>query len=265
MSQVTLYTGDCLDIMRTLEAGSVDAVITSPPYDNLRTYNGYRFDFEPTAHELFRVTKEGGVVVWIVADETRNGSETGTSFRQALYFKDVGFNLHDTMIWHKGSFTSPQKRRYPNTFEYMFVLSKGKPVCNQIVDRPNKKAGTRSTRTIRKANGYTKPMYADNRRTEIGTFGVRFNVWQLPPEQSNALRVHPAQFPVPLARDHILSWSNPGDTILDPFMGSGTTGVACVQTGRNFIGIEIDPGYAEIARARIEKAQLQARQEALPL
>jgi DNA modification methylase len=251
-----IYHGDCLDIMPTLADKSVDLTVTSPPYDNLRTYNGNsQFDFEGIAKELFRVTKDGGVVVWIVADATIKGSETGTSFRQALYFKEIGFNLHDTMIWSKGCFTSPQTTRYPNSFEYMFILSKGSASCNQIKDRQNKKAGMASIHTIRKADGKTRNMYSDGRKTTIGEFGVRFNVWNVYPEQSNKKRLHPAPFPEQLATDHILSWSNEGDTILDPFAGSGTTGVACLNTGRKFILIEKDASYCEIIKNRIENHQ----------
>lgn len=262
-----LHTGDCADVMKEQIAdGAIDLTVTSPPYDNLRKYNGYHFNFERIAAELWRVTKPGGVVVWIVADATINGSETGTSFRQALHFMGLGFNLHDTMIWDKGGFTSPQTLRYPNAFEYMFVLSKYATTCNQIKDRLNKKAGSITTCSIRKADGIVRPMYADNRRTEIGAVGVRFNVWSIPPEKSNSLRFHPGQFPEALARDHIISWSNPGDVVLDPMCGSGTTGKQAVLLGRRFIGIDISTEYIEgIARPRIEKAAEQARQLAMEL
>ena len=97
----TIFNEDCLNTMRAMPDGVIDLVITSPPYDDLRNYKGYSFDFESIAKELFRVVKEGGVVVWVVGDATVDGSETGTSFRQALFFKEVGFNLHDTMIYMK--------------------------------------------------------------------------------------------------------------------------------------------------------------------
>ena len=237
----------------------VDLVVTSPPYDNLRDYEGYTFDFERTANRLLRITKDNGVVVWIVADETISGDKTGTSFKQALYFKEVGFKLHDTMIWNKGVFTSPQTVRYPNSFEYMFIFSKGSVFCNQIKDRKNKKAGTASIHTIRKKNGKTRNMYADGRRTTIGGIGVRFNVWDIWPEQSNKKRVHPAQFPEPLAQDHILSWSNEGDTVADIMAGSGTTLKMAERLNRRWIGIEISEAYCEIAAKRIEKERSQLK------
>lgn len=252
--------GDCLNLLRTLHDGSVDLTVTSPPYDNLREYNGnisqWNYEkFQQIASQIFRVTKDGGVVVWIVADATINGSETGTSFKQALYFKECGFNIHDTMIWAKPSFTAvgTLKTRYASTFEYMFVFSKGKPkTFNPIKDRKNIHAGKKKHGTIRQADGSTVPVSSKGKIYE--EYGQRFNVWNMPPEQSNTRRCHPAQFPEQLARDHIVSWSNPGDTVLDPFMGSGTTGIACISTGRKFIGFEIDEKYFEIASKRIGQA-----------
>ena len=254
-----LHKGDCLEIMKTIPDGSVDITVTSPPYDNLRTYNGnneqWGFEkFQNIAGELYRVTKDGGVIVWIVNDGTVKGSETGTSFRQALYFKEIGFNLHDTMIWQKDTVTFPDATRYGQNFEYMFVLSKGRPKSiNKICDRKNKWAGTKVHGTSRDPDGTTFRKCNHN-QTSVKEYGERFNVWQLPGEKQNKTG-HPAVFPLPLARDHILSWSNEGDTVLDCFMGSGTTGVACINTGRNFIGIELDEQYYQIAQDRINKAK----------
>ncbi len=226
-----LYKGDCLELMKNIPNGSVDLTVTSPPYDNLRTYNGnigqWNFEkFKAIAKELFRSTADGGVVVWIVADATINGSETGTSFRQALYFMECGFNLHDTMIWSKGGCRFPDRTRYYQSFEYMFVLSKGKITkFNPIEDRANKWGGSKIHGTLRQQDGsLTRPTGIKIGR-RVKETGVRFNVWELPPETNNKTG-HPAVFPERLAIDHILSWSNVGDTVLDPFMGSGSTGVA---------------------------------------
>lgn len=255
-----IYNEDCSEGMKRIPDGFVDLTVTSPPYDNLRTYNGninqWTFEkFQAIAQELYRVTKYGGVVVWIVADATINGSETGTSFRQALYFKECGFNLHDTMIWSKPSFTAvgTLKTRYASTFEYMFVFSKGKPkTFNPIKDRKNIHAGKKKHGTIRQKDGSIVPVSSIGKR--YSEFGQRFNVWNMPPELSNSKRCHPAQFPERLAHDHIVSWSNPGDTVLDCFMGSGTTAIACINTNRNFIGFELDKHYCDIANERIRKA-----------
>ncbi len=234
---IKLYTGDNVSVMRQqVTDNSVQLTVTSPPYDNLRTYNGFAWDFESVARELYRVTKSGGVVVWVVADATVNGSETGTSFRQALYFKECGFNLHDTMIWNKAGFSAvgALQTRYAPVSEFMFVLSKGRPVFNPIKDRPNKSAG-RSLKgsTVRNADGTVKPVA--NPDWVIPPFGQRFNVWEIPAEMNRNIK-HPAPFPEALARDHILSWSNPGDTVLDPFLGSGTTGKISATKYSHFAG-----------------------------
>lgn len=251
--------GDCLELMKEIPDGSIDLTVTSPPYDNLRTYNGnidqWCFEkFQRIAEELFRITKDGGVVVWIVADATINGSESGTSFKQALYFKECGFNIHDTMIWNKGCFTATGSLavRYGSVFEYMFVFSKGKPAAfNPIKDRKNKHAGEKKHGVIRQADGRTIPMSSIG--NTYGEYGQRFNVWDMPPEQSNTKRCHPAQFPEHLARDHILSWSNPGDVVFDPFLGSGTTAKMAILNDRHYIGFELDPTYYDIACKRLNE------------
>ena len=254
---MNLMLGDCLERMKEIPDGSVDLTVTSPPYDNLRTYNNTlewgEHVWKPVLRELFRVTKDGGVVVWIVADATIKGSETGTSFRQALYAKEIGFNLHDTMIWNKGNFTAvgALKTSYAPVFEYMFILSKGKPkTFNPIKDRKNKQFGVKYHQTVRQADGTTKDGHGKGKK-RIAEFGQRHNVWLMWPENSNAKRCHPAQYPEQLANDHIISWSNEGDTVLDCFMGSGTTGKMALLNNRKFIGIEKDAGYFEIAQDRI--------------
>jgi len=250
MSEVDLRNGDCLELMKTIPDGSVDLTVTSPPYDNLRTYNGNcRWEFEGIAKELFRVTKQGGVVVWVVGEATFNGSETGTSFRQALFFKEIGFNLHDTMIYQKPALTFPDTNRYYQDFEYMFVLSKGKPeTFNPITDRKNKTHGDKVHGTVREKDGSTSKKVCIGNITK--EYGRRFNIWKIP-NPGRAGNKHPATFPLKLALDHIVSWSNEGDTILDPFLGSGTTAVAAKSLNRNFIGFELDQTYFDIAQKRI--------------
>lgn len=261
-----LYHGDCLEIMKDIPEESIDLIITSPPYDNLRTYNDtldWNFDiFKSIANNIFRVLKNGGVIVWVVSDETVNGSETGTSFKQALYFKEIGLNIHDTMIWVKpaATDTGSQHVRYGNVFEYMFILSKGKPkIFNPLKDRINKHAGKfNKCASLREKNGVVRKTNDKGHITDL--YGQRYNVWEMPPVVSNKERTgHPAQFPERLAKDHILTWSNKGDLVLDPFMGCGTTGVACYNTGRDFIGIEKDDNYFKIAEERINNAMAQLR------
>lgn len=245
-----LRMGDCLAVMAGMEAASIDLTVTSPPYDNLRTYNDSLNDWtaekwKAILSELFRLTASGGVVVWVVGDAVVKGSETGTSFRQALWAMDCGFRLHDTMIWRKPNPMPLTHNRYEQAFEYMFVLSKGRPKAWNALTEPTKNAGKPRSGTfqhegdgIRKAK-HTGGAVADTKQRE--------NVWTV----VNASRTeHPAPFPEALANDHILSWSNPGDIVFDPFLGSGTTGKMALFNGRKFIGIERDPTYFAIAQQR---------------
>lgn len=253
---------DCIEGMKQLPDESIDLVVTSPPYDNLREYNKsslWSFDiFKKVVAELCRVLKTGGIIVWIVSDGTTNGSETGTSFRQALYFIEVGFNLHDTMIWEKDGFSFPECNRYPQVFEYMFVFSKGVPkTFHPLKDRNTKNAGVGIHGTDRLSDGSTKKIRDNN--TIIGDYGTRYNVWQQPSVKNSSKVGHPAMFPLQLAKDHILSWSNERDIVLDPFMGSGTTAIACIETDRECIGYEIDKTYYEIAQERIYQATKQQK------
>lgn len=252
----TLYCGDCADVLGVVPDGTVDLTVTSPPYGQLRDYRGFQFDFERIANQLWRVTKSGGVVVWVVGDETVEGGESGVSFRQALYFMSLGFRLHDTMIYMKSGPSYPSKDKYYQVFEYMFVLSKDKPMTfHPLQDRENRWFGQKwsKVRTRRNAAGELKRTvwHAD----EGKQFGTRFNIWQYAVGHGNHgdafAHEHPASFPEPLALDHILSWSNVGDVVLDPMMGSGTTGKMAINAQRKFIGIDIAPDYVGLTKERI--------------
>jgi len=251
MTEQKIIQGDCLVEMMKMADGCIDLTVTSPPYDNLRDYKGYTFDFEGIARQLYRVTKEGGVVVWIMADETLGGNESGTSFKQSLFFKECGFNLHDTMIWNKGTSPFQHNNRYISCFEYMFVFSKGAPkTTNLIKDRKNKYGGSNITGTERQMDGSTKQRSGVQKNKKVKEYGARLNIWEVVPVKANRTN-HPAVFPEALARDHILSWSNEGDIVLDPFLGSGTTAKMAHNLKRNYIGIDISEEYCEIARKRI--------------
>lgn len=244
-----IYNENCLDTMARMSDGFVDLTVTSPPYDNLRVYNGYSFDFEAVAKELFRVTKQGGVVVWVVGDATIKGSETGTSFKQALYFKEIGFNLHDTMIYEKDAIAFPDKNRYQSSFEYMFVFSKNAPSRKNIIhDRKNISFGRKVTGTNRTASGETK--IASCYGNDIKEFGARWNIWRIKTDKGNNKTGHPAMFPEQLANDHIISWSNEGDLVYDPMAGSGTTIKMAIKNNRNWVGSEISSEYCEIIKER---------------
>ena len=249
---------DCVEGMKQLPGESIDLTATSPPYDNLRDYNGFSFDWKATIEQLARITKIGGVVVWIVNDQTINGSETGTSFKQALYAMECGFNLQDTMIWDKHNLTFPHESRYHDCFEYMFIFSKEAPKTHNLIeDRPNIQAGTKIHGTDRQRDGTTTRQSGYGKRA-VKEIGKRFNIWRIDPVQSNIERTgHPAQFPLRLASDHIRSWSNEGDTILDPFLGSGTTRIAAYDLNRNFIGYEISKEYFDLQEERFERHTAQ--------
>ncbi len=254
---IELINNDCLIALTKLDENSIDLTVTSPPYDNLRTYNGNNALWSEQVwknciEELYRVTKPGGAVVWVVGDATIKGSETGTSFKQALWAKECGFNLHDTMIWRK---TDPppqtkEGRRYTLAHEYMFVFTKGKIQTFNPIMIPTKNFG-------KKANiGTQRESDGSKRQDRLDAMATRFTMPTKPMQSvvecpTGKNKEHPAVFPEKLAHDHIVSWSNEGDTVLDPFMGSGTTGKMAKQLGRNFIGIELDETYFNIAKERI--------------
>ncbi len=252
---IDLRLGDCLELMKEMPDESVDLVVTSPPYDNLRTYKGslnWSFDiFSKIARELARVLKKGGVIVWVVGDTTVKGSETGSSFRQALHFKDhCGLNIHDTMIYKRKNLAPLSHKRYEQAFEYMFVFCKGKiGTFNGIKDKPNKYYGSKAHGTKYDRGDKTRRLSGHNKAT-IAKYGLRHNVFEYANRGDKRIK-HPAKFPYDLARDHIISWSNEGDVVLDPFMGSGTTGMAAKSLRRGFIGMELVEDYFEISKERI--------------
>lgn len=255
---ITIKQGDCLELMKELPDNSIDLVVTSPPYDDLRSYNGnvkqWNFEkFKKIANELYRIVKNGSVIIWVVGDKTKDGSESGTSFKQALYFKEIGFNLYDTMIYQKTNYVPLTHRRYEQCFEYIFCFSKGKPTTFNPIMIPCKNAGKKEKygkgrRKLLDANQAMRVpddvYYLETKKEKIHPNIFAYSCGL---EKTG----HPAVFPYKLAEDQILSWSNEGDIVLDPFMGSGTTGVACIKNNRNFIGYELDEKYFNIAKERL--------------
>lgn len=257
MSEIKLnhiYNEDCCDTMCRMLDNSIDLIVTSPPYDGIRDYNGYEFEFQKIAAHIFRVTKQGGVVVWIVGDQVVDYGETGTSFKQALFFMSLGFKLHDTMIYMKDSIAFPDQTRYSQVFEYMFIFSKGKPkTVNILKDKKNKWAGYTVRGHERLANGDVR--YKKDKGI-LNEYSSRYNVWlygtgAFKSSVDLAAREHPAIFPEKLAADHIYSWSNEGDLVYDPFIGSGTTAKMAHIMKRNWIGSEISSEYVAVANKRI--------------
>lgn len=255
-----IYCLDCIQGMKQLPNDYVDLTVTSPPYDNLREYKGYIFNFMEVAKELYRITKSGGIVVWVVGDSVVDGSETGTSFDQALYFMDMGFKLHDTMIYEKCGFQYPSSKsskRYHQVFEYMFVFSKGKPktynpICDRVIKWPN---GAWGKNTHRQKDG---TLQETKRGLDSKEKGKRFNIWTYPAGRGFGTKdeiayKHPARFPEQLAVDHILSWSNPEELIFDPMVGSGTTCKMAKKLGRHYLGFDISEEYILISKERLKE------------
>lgn len=256
----TIIEANCIEVMRSMSDDVIDLTVTSPPYDDLRNYKGYVFPFEEIAKQLLRITKPGGVVVWIVADATIDATETGTSFKQALLFKEIGFNLHDTMIFRKKN-PIPQiyRKRYNNEFEYMFIFSKGVVKTHNPIMVDCLHAGL-------ELNGTTYKNYSknDQKRAKlanpVGDKKIKGNIWEYvvgKKQEDQEAKRHPAPFPCELVRDHIASWTNPDDIVLDPMCGSGTTPRVAYEMGRRFIGIDISHDYCEIARSRVKQIALQ--------
>lgn len=247
-------------LLKEFPAECIDLVVTSPPYDDLRDYEGVAsWDmevFQTIARELYRVMKPSGVVVWVVGDKTLKGSKTLTSFKQALFFQEIGFDMYDVIIYEKAGSGPPHLNRYFNAFEYMFVLSKGRPkTINLIKDKPNKWAGTSTYGEVtrREKDG----SLTNKGKKIIGEFGIRTNIWRYANGKGFATSdeiayKHPAIFPEKLVEDHIISWSNPGDLVLDPFGGSGTTAKVAQSLGRDWVLIEAVPEYCEIAKSRLD-------------
>jgi site-specific DNA-methyltransferase (adenine-specific) len=249
-----IICGDNCEVMRKMPSESIDLVVTSPPYDDLRTYGGHSWDFYGVAWNLKRLLKPGGVIVWNVGDATKDGSETGTSMRQALHFQQLGLRIHDTMIFRKTNPIPLTHNRYEQEWEYAFVISNGKPSAWNPLMRKNLTAGV--------SVNWSSRAVADNAarrsRDEITTTkdqSQRGNIFEYSIAKDR-VGDHPAPFPSEFARDMIASWSNEGDIVLDPFSGSGTTAKMAKHNGRKYIGIEVNPDYVEISKQRLAQGVL---------
>jgi site-specific DNA-methyltransferase (adenine-specific) len=247
-----IYVENCLDTLARMPDNFIQATITSPPYDDLRTYNGYSFDFESIAQELYRVTKKSGVVIWVVGDKVKKGNRSLTSFRQALFFQQLGFNVHDVMIYKKKNTPFMRSNGYTNCYEFMFVFSKGSPSVFNPIKEPTVRSGFEKLVSNKGSDGVNKKVLS-----QLNTYKTKTNIWEYAVGLGGSTKdrmafKHPAIFPEQLVGDHVVSWTNEDDLIYDPFLGSGTTAKMALLHGRNFIGSEISPEYAEIANARIE-------------
>lgn len=246
-----IYYDDCVDFMKKMDENSVDLTVTSPPYDNLRNYDGYEFEVEPIAKELFRVTKQGGVCVWVVGDKVKNGNKSLTSFKQALAFQSIGWNVHDVMIYKKKNTPFMRSNAYTNCFEYMFIFSKGKPKTFNPIKVDTVRHGNELLVHNKKADGVNKKKLGQLNKKKVKT-----NIWEYAVGYGGTTTdkiafKHPATFPEKLARDQILSWSNPGDLVFDPMSGSGTTCKMAFLNNRNYLGCDISENYVDIAKERL--------------
>lgn len=247
-----IICGDCLEVMKEIPDNSIDLLVTSPPYDNLRDYNNYMFNLEGIAKTLFRVTKEGSVLVWVVGDKIETGNRTLSSFKQALFFQNIGFNVHDVMIYKKTNTPFMRSNAYTNCFEFMFIFSKDSPRVFNPLKIKTKRSGFEPLPYNKKSDGITKKVVK-----ELKEMKVRTNIWEYAVGLGGSTRdkiafEHPAIFPEKLAEDHIVSWTNEDALVLDPMCGSGTTCKMAKIHNRRFIGIDISPEYCKIAQKRID-------------
>ncbi len=253
----TIYHADCIDFMQAMEENSVDLTVTSPPYDELRHYNGYEFDFMKIAEELFRVTKQGGIVVWVVGDKVKNGNRSLNSFRQALYFQEVGFNVHDVMIYRKKNTPFMRSNAYTNCFEFMYVLSKGSPKTFNPLKEATVRNGFEMLPHNKRADGVNKKILKELKKEKTLT-----NIWEYAvgwggSSTDKVAFKHPAVFPEKLAEDHILSWTNEGDIVFDPMVGSGTTCKMAKLNHRKYIACDVSEEYVVIAEQRLGLSKKQ--------
>ncbi|MDD7599444.1 MAG: site-specific DNA-methyltransferase [Campylobacter sp.] len=247
------HCGNSIEFMSKMPSECVDLILTSPPYDNLRDYQGYNFDFEKMANEIFRVIKKGGVIVWVVGDKINKGNRSLTSFKQALYFQSLGLNAHDIMIYAKKNTPFMRSNAYTNAYEYMFIFSKGSPKTFNPLKEPTARSGFEMLTTNKKSDGINKKVLG-----QLNTEKTKTNIWSyavgLGGSTTDKIAFkHPAVFPENLAKDHILSWSNELDLVLDPMCGSGTTCKMAYLLNRNFIGVDVSKEYIEISKERLSK------------
>ncbi len=246
-----IYCEDCVTFMQNLPDNFINLTVTSPPYDNLRNYNGYSFNCELIAKELFRITKNGGVVVWVVGDKIEKGNKSLTSFRQALLFQEIGFNVHDTMIYKKKNTPFMRSNAYTNCFEFMFVFTKGSPATFNPIKEKTVRSGEEMLVCNKKADGVNNKVLG-----KLNSEKTKTNIWEyavgLGGTTTDRIAFkHPATFPEKLAEDHIITWTNEGDIVFDPMSGSGTTCKMAMLNGRRYLGCDISEEYVEISKKRI--------------
>lgn len=247
-----IYQADCVKLMQSIDDNFVDLTVTSPPYDDLRNYKGFSFEFHKIAKELYRITKKGGVVVWVVGDKIKKGNKSLTSFRQALYFQEIGFNVHDVMIYKKKNTPFMRSNAYTNGYEFMFIFTKGSPKTFNPLKEKTVRQGLEMMPFNKKADGINKKTLRELKAEKTLT-----NIWEYAVGMGGTTSdkiafKHPAVFPEKLAEDHILSWTNEKDLVFDPMVGSGTTCKMAMLNGRNYLGCDLSEEYVNIANERLK-------------
>ncbi len=248
-----IYNCDCIELMKSMDENYVDLTITSPPYDDLRNYKGYHFEFGEVAKSLYRITKKGGIVVWVIGDKIIKGNRTLTSFKHAIFFQECGFNVHDIMIYRKKNTPFMRSNAYTNCYEFMFIFSKDKPNTFNPLTEKTVRQGLEMVVHNKGADAVNKKVLKELKpnktKTNIWDYAVGLGGSTIDKEAFK----HPAIFPEKLAEDHILSWSNEGDIVFDPMCGSGTTLKMAKKLKRLFIGCDISSEYVDISKKRLEK------------
>jgi site-specific DNA-methyltransferase (adenine-specific) len=245
--------------MKEMPDNAVDLMVTSPPYDSIRDYNGYAFDLHETGKEVYRILKPGGIGVMVLQDQTHNFGKSLTSFRTILDWCDsIGFKLFECVIYRKyGPEGAWWRNRFRVDHEYMPIFLKGErpQYFNKEPLKVQSKHGGRilTGSGSRRTDGGTNPTVT----RMINPTKCRGTIWDylMAGDKDSLKRRHPATFPDQIPMDFISCFCPPGGIVLDPFMGCGSTAVAAVRLDRKFIGFEISSAYCELAKKRLETVQ----------
>ena len=250
-----VYCVDCVEGMKAIPDGSVDLVVTSPPYDRTRDYNGFSFDLHATGEQIFRILRDGGVAAVVIQDQTKNFGKSLTSFRTVVDWCDnIGFKLFECVIYRKhGTEGAWWTQRFRVDHEYMPIFVKGhrpKYFNKDPLKIPSKHGGKTMTGSgNRQTNGRTTQTI----RRAINLTKCRGTVWEylMAGDKNPVKRKHPAPFPDKIPLDFIQCFCQPDGIVLDPFMGSGSTAVSAKKLGRHFLGFDISSEYCKIAETRL--------------
>lgn len=248
---------ECVEGMEMLPDDCVDLVVTSPPYDAVRKYNGFAFDLHQTGAQIHRVLKDGGIAAMVIQDQTKDFGKSLTSFRTIIDWCDsFGFKLFECVIYRKnGSEGAWWKHRFRVDHEYIPLFLKGdRPAYfdKQPLRVPSKHGGkVMSGSGNRRTDGATNGTV----RREINATKCRGTIWNylMAGDKNPLKRKHPAVFPDAIPSDLIQCFCPPGGIVLDPFIGSGSTAVQALKHERHFIGFDISQEYCDLCNQRLEK------------